>query len=307
MKPSEDALSEVLRMVRLRACIYFVKNMAPPWGLDVPTVANGPLHMVLEGNCVLRHDGCDYELEAGDAVVLPNGARHQMLDAPESIPESGLEALPRLMNGGNTEPVPGATRMLCGHFEWDGALDHPMFRELPELIIVRDVFARQSGEQFGRIVNLIVDEFTGPTPGGSAVADRMGEVLFVSILRAWMLEHQPATGVLATMNDARLSRALSFIHQYSDTQVDLDGLARVAGMSRTSFAVRFRDVMGTPPAAYLTECRLLQARRLLLHTELATPTIIDQVGYGSEAAFVRAFKRRFGETPARLRCQSAIQ
>lgn len=307
MKPTDDALSEVLRMVRLRACIYFVKNMAPPWGLDVPSVANGPLHMVLEGSCVLRYDGCDHDLEAGDVVVLPNGAKHQMLDQPGTIPEPGLEALPRLMNGGNTEAVPDATRMLCGHFEWDGALDHPMFRELPELIIVRNVFGKNGGGQFSRIVDLIIAEFTGPTPGGSAVADRMGEVLFVSILRAWMLEHQPATGVLATMNDSRLSRALSFIHQYSDTQIDIDALARVAGMSRTSFAVKFHEVMGTPPASYLTECRLLRARQLLLRTELPTPTIIDQVGYGSEAAFVRAFKRRFGETPARLRREAVAQ
>ncbi len=302
---AQDAIGDILRMVRLRACIYFVKNMAPPWGIDVPKVANGPLHMVLEGSCLLRHAGKDHQLHEGDAVILPHGAGHQMLDQPDTVPEPGTEALQRLMNGGNTAPVPGATRMLCGHFEWDGALDHPMFRELPDLMIVRDVFTRQGAGRFRRIIDLIIDEFSGPAPGSSAVADRMGEVLFVSLLRAWMIDSRPQTGVLATMSDARLSRALSFVHQHNDRHIDLDALARIAGMSRTAFAVRFRDVMGTPPAAYLTECRLLEARRLLLHSDLATAAIIDQVGYGSETAFVRAFKRRFGDTPARMRRRSA--
>ncbi len=303
---SRDALSDVLRMVRLRACVYFVKSMMPPWGLDIPKTPNGPLHLVLEGECLLRHGGRDIPLRTGDAVLLPHGAGHAMIDAPETIPEPGAEVMERLIMDPDSEPVPGATRMLCGHFEWDGMLDHPLFRELPELIVIRCVFEKEGAEPFRTIVELITNEKTVEAPGSAAVADRMGEVLFVSLLRAWMIEHEPMRGVLATMNDARLSRALQHIHQNAGADVDLATLASVAGMSRTSFAVRFHEVMGKPPASYLTEWRMLQARRLLLQTNIGMSEITERVGYGSDAAFVRAFKRKFGETPARLRRNAGL-
>jgi AraC-like DNA-binding protein len=121
------------------------------------------------------------------------------------------------------------------------------------------------------------------------------------MLRTWLTDQQSEKGVLATINDPRLSRALQHIHGSPELEIDLNTLAQVAGMSRTSFAVRFREVMGTPPASYLAEWRMLQARRLLLQTDLTIADIVTRVGYGSDAAFLRAFKRRFGETPGKLR------
>lgn len=305
MTKTTDALSDVLRLVRLRACVYFVKNMEPGWGMDAPPTINGPLHMVLDGACILRHGGRDTRLEAGDAVLLPKGAGHAMLDSPEAQPVPGPEAMKRLMAVPGEGPATGGARMLCGHFEWDGTLDHPIFAELPEVIIVRGVFERDGAALFRTVVDLITSERTGAAPGAGAVADRMGEVLFVSLLRAWMAEHEPAHGVLATMHDARLNRALNYIHENHAAPVDLHLLAREAGMSRTAFATRFAEVMGRPPATYLTEWRMLQARRMLTRSEAPISEITEAVGYGSDAAFVRAFKRRFGETPARLRRQAA--
>lgn len=303
MTGTGDALSDVLRMVHLRACIYFVKTMPEPWGMDIPPAANAPLHMVLDGACVLRCGGKDIPLQAGDAVLLPHGPHHQMLDNPATRPAPGAEMIARLMEEADTEiaPDPGATRMLCGHFEWENAFDHPFIRELPEIMVVRDVFSAPDSERFRTIVDLIAMESTDSAPGGSAIADRMGEVLFVSLLRAWMIENCPDKGVLATLNDPKLSRALRQIHLNPDHELDLMVLAQAAGMSRTSFAVRFREVMGIPPATYVAEWRMLKARGLLLHTELPTAEIVGRIGYGSDAAFVRAFKRRFGDTPGKLR------
>lgn len=301
MDGARDALSDVLRLVRLRACIYFIKDMAPPWGLDIPAMPNGPLHMVLAGQCLLRHGDREVSLHAGDAVLLPHGARHTMLDRPDTVPDYGPDVMERLMTEPDSEPIPGATRMLCGHFEWDGTLDHPLFRELPKLIVVRNVFNAEEAQRFRTIIELITRESAGYAPGSAAVADRMGEVLFVSLLRAWMAGQAPSRGVLATMNDARLSRALRHIHQNPDLEIDVNTLARIAGMSRTAFAVRFHEVMGKPPAAYMTDWRMRQARRLLLRTDIAISEIMERVGYGSDAAFIRAFKRTFGETPAKLR------
>lgn len=301
MNASGDALSDILRMVHLKACIYFVKDMPPPWGMDIPATANGPLHMVLDGKCLIRRGDMEIPLQAGDAILLPHGSEHHMLDSPATSPEPGPDMMARLMGEAESKPVPGSTRMLCGHFEWDGAFDHPFFKELPDVLVVRNVFGNEQAHRFRTIIDLITSETMDNNPGGTAIADRMGEVLFVSMLRTWMIDHRPEKGVLATINDPQLSRALRHIHQSPKADLDLNALAQVAGMSRTSFAVRFREVMGTPPASYLTEWRMLKARRLLLQTELPTSDIVSRVGYSSDASFVRAFKRRFGDTPGKVR------
>jgi AraC-like DNA-binding protein len=303
MVSNVDALSDVLRMVHLRACIYFVKDMPAPWGMDIPAVANGPLHMVLEGSCVLVIGGEKIDLNAGDAVLLPHGARHQMLDASETVPEPGPEVMQRLLDREYQPPENSATRMLCGHFEWDSTFEHPLFRELPALMVVRDIFSGDQGERFKAIVGLITAESEDLRPGNSAVSDRMGEVLFVGMLRQWLVETKPERGLLATINSPRLSRALHQIHNSPDAALDLNVLARTAGMSRTSFAVQFRDRMGVPPAEYLARWRMLKARNMLLQTDLATSDISSRVGYGSDAAFSRAFKREYGVPPSQLRKQ----
>ncbi len=299
MTTRDDALSEVLRLVRLRACVYFAKTMEPGWGLAAPATVNGPLHLVLEGRCTLRIGAEDHGLRAGDAVLLPRGTAHTMLDTPAARPMTGGGIVELLR--ARPEPATGVARMLCGHFEWDGALDHPLFAELPPLILVRNMLDREGGALFATVVDLITAEQTGAAPGAAAVTDRMGEVLFVSLLRAWIADNAPAHGVLATLSDPRLARALSYIHRNHADELDLARLAREAGMSRTSFATRFHAAMGQPPGAYLTEWRLLQARRLVADSDVALPEIVERVGYASEAGLARAFKRRFGETPAQLR------
>jgi AraC-like DNA-binding protein len=288
-------------MVHLRACIYFVKDMSAPWGMDIPAVANGPLHMVLEGKCVLVAGGKKLTLNAGDAVLLPRGPQHQMLDAADTIPEPGVKVMQRLLDKSYEPPENSATRMLCGHFEWDSAFEHPLFQELPEMMVVRDVFSGVDADLFQSIVKLITLETSDAKPGSSAVADRMGEVLFVSMMRHWLADNKPNEGLLAVIDNPSLSRALNQIHNSPEAPLDLNVLARTAGMSRTSFAVQFRNAMGVPPAEYLARWRMLRARSLLLRTELATADIVDLVGYGSDAAFSRAFKREFGISPSRYR------
>lgn len=295
-----DPLSDVLRNVQLKACIYFVRDMPAAWGLDLPAAANGPLHMVLNGHCLLRCNNEDIYLYKGDAVMLPHGTHHQMLNAPDTLPEPGIPALQRMMNQPETITEP-ATTMLCGHFEWDNAFDHPFFRELPDMIVVRRIFNQPDGQRVREIVNLITAESHDSRPGGSAIADRMGEVLFVSLLRCWLVEQLPKCGSLAALIDVKLARALHYIHQYPNHKMDLDKLATVAGMSRTAFATRFKEVLGTPPATYLAEWRMLTARRLLMKTKLPTAEIVDRIGYNSNAAFNRAFKRKFGVTPGSIR------
>jgi len=301
MQASGDALSDVLRLVQLKACIYFIRDMPTPWGMDIPRSVTGPLHMVLQGECLLRCDGKDYPLQAGDAILLPHGASHQMLDSPVTVPEPASVVMEQLFDEQCSPGNTSFTRMLCGHFEWDGACDHQIFKELPDLIVVQNVFNTKSAAKFKQVIELITTEAGEKEPGSSAIADHLGEVLFVIMLRAWLLENMPHKGLLAAIHDVRLTRALSHIHTNPASEIDLQVLAQIAGMSRTSFAVRFRDVMGITPAAYVTEWRLMKARELLLQGDLPVSLIVERVGYRSDTTFVRAFKRRFGETPGKTR------
>lgn len=307
MTTLEDTLSDILRLVRLRACVYFTRTMDKGWGMDIPASVNSPLHLVLEGNCLLHIGGREIVLSAGDAVLLAHGERHTLLDSATAVSVPGPELIQKLMQSPDPGPAADGARILCGHFEWDGTLDHPLFAELPDLIVVRNMLNRDGGVLFRTVIELIAAEQSGTAPGAAAVADRMGEVLFVSLLRVWMMDQGARRGVLATMSDARLSRALNFIHRNHAEPVDLIQLAQVAGMSRTAFAVKFHSAMGMPPKSYLTEWRMLEARKLLTRTDIAMSDIAERVGYGSDAAFVRAFKRRFGETPARLRRDTSAQ
>ncbi len=283
----EDVLDTVLPLVRLRACVYFVRDMTGPWTLDVPESAHGPVHLLLEGRAALRMGDRMVTLGPGDAVLFPRGGPHVLADAAHWS-ASGSAGF-------------GHTRLLCGHFEWDRAADHPMFRELPEITVLRGLFGRTDHARTRSVIALIEAETGEPAPGGAMIADRLGEVLFVSLLRAWVESTAPETGLLASIRDPRLSRVLRHIHTNPRGGLDLSALSRIAGMSRTAFAVRFRQVLGVPPNAYLTDWRMLKARGLLVDTDLAIEDIVEQVGYGSVPAFSRAFKRRYGETPGRLR------
>ena len=126
-----------------------------------------------------------------------------MLDHPGATTRPGPEMLAELMASRDPGPAAGGARMLCGHFEWDGTLDHPVFAELPGVVVVRNLFTRDGGGLFRTVVDLITAEQTGAAPGAAAVADRMGEVLFVSLLRAWLADQAPRRGVLAALRDAR--------------------------------------------------------------------------------------------------------
>lgn len=271
--------------------------------MDIPASTTGPLHMVLHGRCLFRCGGDDIELNEGDAILLPRGASHQKLDSMTFTSEPASQLMPKLYANRTTDVSGDYTRMLCGHFEWDGEIEHALFRELPEYLVVRSYVKKSQSDvlQFKNLVGLIKEQSANSDPGNSAIADRLGEILFITLLKSWMLNNATEQGLLVTLNDERLARALRYIHQNAEQEMDIQELARVAGMSRTSFAVQFRDAMGTTPAAYVAEWRLLKARRLLIGSDIPLAQLPDRVGYSTDASFARAYRRRFSESPATTR------
>lgn len=277
-----NILDDILRLVRLRACVYFVRDVEAPWGFDLPDLQVAPVHVILDGTASVRdHDGNLALLGPGDAALFPTGGAHRIGRA-------------------RNEEQSSTTRLLCGHFEWDTQASMPLAAELPDVMVVRDLFASEDGPTLRQVVAMIetgAPRSAEDEPEGSILADRLGEVLFVGLLRRWVDLALPRTGLLACMHDARLSRALQHMHDNPGANLDVRELASIAGMSRTAFAVRFREILGVPPNAYLTEWRLFVAHNLLADTELPLEEIVDRVGYDSPSGFSRAFKRRYGISP----------
>lgn len=296
-----DALNDVLSLMRLKSCVYFLRTFASPWGMDMPAGPHAQFHLVVRGSCWLGFAEGTVELENGDVAVFPRGDAHLLLDHPDSVPVAGMRVLeahhagrPIFADGG--EP----TDLLCGHFEFDRSFDHPLIAELPRLIHIKGLSTEQP-EWFEMLGRVLTRETAANEPGAAPVVDRLAEALFIQVLRAHLSRNRPAHGFLVAVRDAQINRALKVIHESAATELTLAEIAREAGMSRTKLALRFKQVLGETPMGYLTRWRMLKAQELLRTSGRPLSDIAERVGYKSEAAFGRAFKRQFKQSPGAVR------
>ncbi len=243
---------------------------------------------------------------AGDLLVMPHGHAHVLKDVAGSpvrhISEwpSEVEAdgLPCLRGGG-----PGApTSLLCGTFRFDEEGRRSLLPALPPVIHVPG--GRATG-WLDSTLRQLADELAADRPGGAVLVSRLADLLFVGVLRAWLEDADDATGWLAALTDPQLARALGAIHGDAARSWTVAELAREAGMSRSAFFTKFQARVGEPPAAYLTRWRMTVARAQLRRTDAPMIEVAERVGYGSEAAFSRAFKRAVGVPPSRWRRERA--
>lgn len=267
--------------------------------MDAGPVAQ--FHLVVRGRCWLKVGDAARQLASGDIVVFPFGAAHALLDDPATTPIPGLRVLQAHREG---QPIfdgqPEGARILCGHFELDRDLRHPLLRELPPLIHIKGMSAEQPS-WLEAAVAMLVRESASDQPGAATVVDRLAEVLFVQVLRAYLLSNAPSQGFLAALKDRRLSSALEIIHDKTHTDLSLGSIARAAGMSRSNLALRFKEMMGVTPMDYVTGWRMQRASEMLRSSRDSMADVAERVGYRSEAAFSRAFKRVFDQTPGAFR------
>lgn len=287
--------------MRLKSCVYFQREFAAPWGMEMAAGPYAQFHMVARGRCCLKFDGGLIELAGGDVVVFPRGEGHLLLDDPASIPVPGRAVLeaekgsaPLFADGGER------VRLLCGHFEFDRAFRHPLATELPRLIHVK-ALSEEQPDWFEAVGRIMIRETGAEQPGASTVVDRLAEVLFIQVLRAYLHQNQPARGFLGAIRNPQINRALKAMHSEYGGNLSLADIARKAGMSRSNLALRFKSVMGETPMNYVTRWRMLKARELLKASDKSLPDIAERVGYSSESAFSHAFKRQFGQGPGAFR------
>lgn len=312
-----DALSELLRAVKLSGAMFYNAACGAPWSLRSPPskklseyVASPSnhvieFHLIAEGRGYVRVQDETLPFKAGDIVMIPHGDAHLMGNGVCSTTIDGEPMLPALLRrevlssriGGNGEE----THFMCGFLAGDARLIQPVLASLPRIVVV-DIRSDPSGAWLENMIRHAVDQASTAAPGSDVVLARLAEVVFAEVLRLYLLRLPPGrSGWLAGAADPPVGRALAALHQRPSHQWTLDDLAKEVGMSRSALTERFSRYLGVGPIAYLTEWRLELAADALRTTNRSVLQIAEEVGYESEAAFNRAFKRRFAEPPGRYR------
>lgn len=298
-----DALSDILKLIRLKSSVYFRKDFASPWGMEIGKSPFAQFHLVVRGHCYLQTDDMKdpKDLYAGDIVVFPKGKSHWLADNPVSKKIPGIKVVEAHENNETLfEGEKLSTTLICGHFEFDKDFQHPFLQSLPELIHITDTERRQLS-WLETATQVIMQEADSDEPGSEVVVNRLAEVLFIQILRIYIVQSNINTGYLAALKDKQIHNALSLIHHDPKSSWTLESIARTIGMSRSAFAARFKQLTGNTPMNYLANWRMNIAKEIIKEQHLSLIEIAEKVGYSSQASFNRAFKKQFRLNPGAMR------
>ena len=313
-----DALSETLRVVHLVGAIFIRGRFSAPWCYYAPHAdAAAPVlepgaervviyHLITEGECVLIMDGQPtMNLTAGDVVVFPQGDAHLMASEPGIPPAKGGASLEQMLKRRPRDIAYGGggkvTRLVCGYLACDARLARMLLAGLPPVVRV-NVRGSNAGEWLESSLHYAMAEVRSPRPGGAGVLAKLAELLFIEVLRLYMNEQSDGrTGWLAGVGDRIVGAALKVLHNRPAHAWTLEELAREAGTSRSVLAERFQLLVGTSPMQYLTQWRMLLAANLLCRSNAPLARIAEDVGYQTDTAFSRAFRREYGAPPAAWR------
>jgi AraC-like DNA-binding protein len=324
---SGDALSDVLRHVRLNGAVFFDVEVTAPWVVEAPAACDvAPFimprsdhvieyHLVVAGRCYAGVVGEPaVALDAGDLVIFPQGDSHVVSSAPGMRGQPNIELhrdaaggnLPLILqHGGGGEPC----ALICGFIGCDRHPYNPLLSTLPRTLVVRreqvtrtPSGGRPTSSPLALLAQLALSESKSRSSGSECALSRLSELLFVEAIRAHVqtlpTEQRDWLGAL---RDPHVGKALAALHDRPAEAWSLDDLAREAGLSRSLLAERFAHFVGMPPIQYLTQWRMQLAAERLRATSASLSEIAAAVGYGSESAFSRAFKRQVGVAPATFR------
>jgi AraC-like DNA-binding protein len=319
MSVKSDVLSDVLRGIRLTGAVFFDFELSTPWVAEAPPsheIAGSVMpgaqrvieyHLIARGNCWGHAVGSEpIPLREGDLIVFPQGDAHVLSSAPgmRSVPDHSMfvrrsSPLPVVyeMGGGGPERA----RVVCGFLGCDDRPYNPLLGALPRAIHVSARNPHAASGWLATLVNIAVVESGAGRPGGENVLARLSELMFVEVIRQHLETLPPGgTGWLAGLRDSVVGQALAALHAEPAAVWSVESLARAAGVSRSVFAERFAAIVGQPPMQYLALWRTQLASRLLAEGGQVA-AVAAAVGYESDAAFSRAFKKLVGRSPAAWR------
>jgi len=315
-----DTLSDVLRGVRLRGAVFFEMSGHSDWVAEAPA-AKDIASMLMPGvehvmeYHVVAHGACwagipgerPVELHAGDIVMFPHGDSHVVSSAPgmrgssaiDFIADACRRALPVQMTLGPSSGRSADTTVICGFLGCDLRPFNPLIAALPRTLHLK---ATKDDAWISQFTQQAVAESHAMRPGSQAMLARMSEIMFVDAVRRFAdaLPDEGA-GWLAGLRDRSVGRALTLMHEAPGREWSTEELSRRVGLSRSSLHERFVQLIGVPPGQYLLQWRMQAAARMLLETRAPIAAVAIEVGYDSEAAFTRAFKRLVGKPPAAWR------
>jgi len=300
-----DVLTDVLNTLELKGWLTSRRELISPWRYDFAPSKDSMFHVLSYGGAYLQVEGEaePIRVEDGDVVLFPTGHPHSLYDNPSSPltrlvhldynPQRGYQVVNRDGEGPKL-------LLLCGAFHFDYPNDFPLLHRLPKLIHIPGTQGRME-QGFADIVRLIARESASQRPGSGVMLKRLTELLFIQVIRLWIDQQaEVPVGWVGALRDQPISAALGLIHQSPARKWTVNELAQAVALSRSAFSARFTELVGEPPMRYLTRWRMLRATRLLKN-EVRVETIGEMLGYESEVAFRKAFKREIGIPPAQYR------
>jgi AraC-like DNA-binding protein len=304
-KLTRDILSEVLQDLQLSGASYCRSELTEPWGLKFPPEEGAVFHFVAEGGCWLSTASQEpLRLNGGDVVLLPRGTGHALATDRKSATKR-FDQLPRERVGETTYSLKtggsGARSLLvCCAVAFEEPMVHPLLELMPDVLLVRG--GGKADPALLGLLEAMAAEIHTQRIGGATVMTRLADIVITRVVRAWAeAQTEDTRGWLAAIRDARVGRVLAAVHRRPADAWPVASLAAIAHMSRSTFWERFTTLVGMPPARYVARWRMRLAGTWLRQERQTVSEVATRLGYESEAAFSRAFKRLMGLPPSAFR------
>jgi AraC-like DNA-binding protein len=315
-----DALSDLLRTVRLTGAVFFDLDLSEPWAAETPPASECrpfvmpaaqhviEFHVVTKGFCWAGLlDGEPIRLDEGDIVIFPQGDAHVMSSAPGMRAEPDITLyqgsehaqLPFALTLGGAGPP--TAHVVCGFLGCDSRPFNPLLEAMPRILHLEGGASLET-EWLGHFIRAAIGESENKRAGGESILSRLSELMFVEVVRRYITSlPQEHTGWLAGLRDRHVGQALNLLHGRPAFAWTLGSLAEEVGLSRSALSDRFTHFVGVPPMHYLAHWRMQVAAGLLTNRIDTIARVAAEVGYDSQAAFSRTFKKLVGTPPATWR------
>ena len=311
-----DLLSDILLHLKFSGTLYFRTSFTSPWSIKVPSFENvSRFHYAHQGRCLVRikPEKAPVLLNQGDLIIITRGAAHTLYCDPTTeglavkldkvVEESGFTGSGVLTYG--AKGTHHETQLICGHFAFDDEISHPLIDGLPDHILIQD-YDQTAGSWMQSTLTLIGNETGRNALGSNLIAQKLSEIIYAQAIRTYLLSEQGMNNQLAGFTDPAIAKALQAIHATPEKNWTLVSLSDIAGVSRTLLSTKFKSTLSMTPMGYVTHWRMLLAKEKLVDSDQPIIDIAESVGYQSEAAFGRVFKRKFNSGPAGYRKQQKI-
>ena len=307
-----DPLGETLHLLRLNGTLYCRSELTAPWGVELPAFDGQMMfHVITSGHCWLEVEGEQPRLlQQGSLALVPHGNGHSIRSHPTAdveplfdIPVEQVSERYEIMRYGGGGDL---TQLTCGVVRFDHVAGQQLIAQLPNVLQI-DTWEDEDGSWLQSTLRFIAREARELRPGGETVITHLADILIIQAIRSWIDSAPEADqGWLAALRDEQVGKALAAIHREPDKDWTVASLAKEVGMSRSGFSARFTNLVGESAKRYLTQWRMQLARTQLQQSSDSLSVLAERLGYQSEAAFSRAFKRVFGVPPGSVRHAATV-